>query len=306
LIGWAAACLAAACSSEPVSFEDALKASDIVQLRWIAKSSDRVAALTQLPPSCEVAGETTERSLGQVAFESPALLGGAAARMGLACSSCHLNGRGNADFFLDGLSDQAGTADVTSSVLSRVRGDGNFNPKLIPDVGLRDGKQIRDRRGAEFAAKVHGLIEEEFDGQAPPPQVFSAVIAYLDGLDPAACGTGVVPVSAGRDLDAVEAAYEAGRAGPNDATRLFYLRAARARLERIHERYAAPGQAAIRSELVHRSRQMEVMADAIRAGTELPAIEPGWPALRAKLEREAARSLYDPEVLHAALAREGS
>jgi hypothetical protein len=306
LILWAATCIAAACSSEPVSTGEALKASDIVQLRWIANGSDRVAVLTTLPPACEVAGETEQRRLGKIAFESLALLGGAAARMGLACSSCHLNGRGNVDFFLDGLSDKAGMADVTSSVLSRVRGDGNFNPKVIPDVGLRDGKQIRDRRGTEFAAKVHGLIEEEFDGQVVPPQVFDAVIAYLDGLDPAACGTGGVPVSVGRDLDAVEAAYEAGRAGQDDATRLFYLRAARARLERIHERYALPEQAALRNELVRLSRSMEAMSDAIRAGAELPAIEPGWPALRARLEGEAARSFYDPDVLRAALAAEGA
>jgi hypothetical protein len=304
LIGWAAACVAAACSYGPEASEDALKASDIVQLRWIAKGADRVAVLTQLPPACEVSGEMEQRRLGRIAFESPALLGGAAARMGLSCSSCHLNGRGSPDFFLDGLSDRAGTADVTSSVLSKVRGDGNFNPKPIPDIGLRDGNQLKDRLGPEFAAKVHGLIEEEFDGQAAPKPVFDAVIAYLDGLDPRACGTSPAPLSPLRDIDAVEAAYEAGRSGQDGATRIFYLRAARGRLERIHERYAGPGQAAIRGELVQLSRSMETVSEAIRAGTEIPAIEPGWPALRARLQGEAARSLYDPEVLRTALARE--
>jgi len=306
MIVWAAACLAAACSSEPVSSGDALRASDIVQLRWIAKGSDRVAVLTMLPPSCETAGgETGPRRLGRIAFESPALLGGAAARMGLSCSSCHLDGRGNADFFLDGLSDKAGTADVTSSVLSRVRGDGNFNPKPIPDVGLRDGKQIKDRKGAEFAAKVHGLVEEEFDGQVAPRPVFDAVIAYLDGLDPAACGTAGVPVSAGRDLDAVKAAYDGGVAAQDKDVALFYLRAARARLERIHERYAARGQGAIRQELVDISRGMEVLADAIRADRKIPVFEPDWDALLVRLLGEAPRSFYAPEVLRAALEREG-
>jgi len=307
MIVWAAACLAAACSSEPASSGEALKASDIVQLRWIAKGSDRVAVLTQLPPSCEVAGgDTGARRLGKIAFESPALLGGAAARMGLSCSSCHLNGRGNVDFFLDGLSDKAGTADVTSSVLSRVRGDGNFNPKPIPDVGLRDGKQIRDRRGPEFAAKVHGLIEEEFDGQVAPPQVFDAVIAYLDGLDPAACGTGGVPVSAGRDLDAVKAAYEGAITAQDRDVSLFYLRAARARLERIHERYGAPEQGAIRRELVDISRGMEVLADAIRTDRKISVFEPDWDGLLVRLLGEAPRSLYDPEMLRAALAADGA
>jgi hypothetical protein len=302
----AALFLAAACSSEPVSTGEALKASDIVQLRWIARGSDRVAVLTRLPPSCEAAGETEQRRLGKIAFESPALLGGAAARMGLACSSCHLNGRGNVDFFLDGLSDKAGMADVTSSVLSRVRGDGNFNPKPIPDVGLRDGKQIKDRRGAEFAAKVHGLVEEEFDGQVAPKPVFDAVIAYLDGLDPAACGTRAVWVDPLRDLDAVHAAYDGALAAQDKDVSLFYLRAARARLERIHERYAAPEQGAIRQELVDISRGMEVLADAIRTDRKISVFEPGWDKLLVRLLGEAPRSLYDPEVLRAALAAEGA
>ena len=37
------------------------------------------------------------------------------------------------------------------------------------------------------ADKVRGLIVDEFDGQAPPPYVFDAVLAYLDSLDIAHC-----------------------------------------------------------------------------------------------------------------------
>ncbi|MGF7473737.1 hypothetical protein WFJ45_23635, partial [Salmonella enterica subsp. enterica serovar Minnesota] len=70
--------------------------------------------------------------IGRAAFNSPLLLGGQAARAGLSCASCHRNGRGNPDFHFPGISGAPGTADVTASLLSSHRGDGQFNPKPIP------------------------------------------------------------------------------------------------------------------------------------------------------------------------------
>ena len=309
----AAALLAAACSYAPKVSDDAPRASDVVQLRWIAKGADRVEVLTSLPPACETAppdsATAEKRRLGKIAFESPALLGGAAARMGLACSSCHLNGRGNPDFFLEGLSGKPGTADVTSSVLSKVRGNQDFDPRPIPDIALRDGKQIKDRTGLEFSAKVHGLVEEEFDGQQAPAQVFDAVMAYLDGLDPSACVSQArVPLGVERDIDAVSAAFRAGSGAELDrASQVFFMRAARFRLERIHERFAAPGQAALRERLVRLSRSLGDAAERIRAGDNPVAedfIQPEWAEWRAALKAEEPRSLYNPDVLRAMLAAE--
>ena len=196
----AAALVAAACSSGPeVSQADAPEASDIRALRWLAPGADKVKFLTTRPASCirprapdeavitfgngDVRTSEQTLEIGRLAFESPALLGGAAARMGLSCSSCHLNGRDNPAFFIEGMSSAAGTADVTSSLMSKVRGDGTFNAVRIPDLAAKDGKQIKDRRSAEFRTKVHGLIVEEFDGQEPPADVFNSVLLYLDRLD---------------------------------------------------------------------------------------------------------------------------
>ena len=302
----AAALVAAACSSGPEAPQaDAPKASDIRALRWLAPGADKVKFLTTLPASCETPGtgaEAEQRLRGKLAFESPALLGGAAARMGLSCSSCHLNGRGNPDFFLEGISDKPGTADVTSSLLSKVRGDGNFNPVAIPDIGLKDGKQIRDRKSAEFRSKVHGLVVEEFDGQEPPPEVFDALIAYLDALDPAACETDSRPFRPVDDLRAAQTAYDASVTSNSDV-RVFYLRVARFRLERLYERFPSSADISLRGELVSLSDALRNMADIVRSEGVATFIEPDWIGLLERLGDAQNRSLYDSAVLGTALAQ---
>lgn len=272
-------------------------------MRWLAPGADKVKFLTTVPGSCETPASGAEwerRQLGRLAFESPALLGGAAARMGLSCSSCHLNGRGNPDFFLDGVSDKSGTADVTSSLLSKVRGDGNFNPVAIPDIGLKDGKQIRDRKSAEFKTKVRGLVVEEFDGQEPPPEVFDALIAYLDGLDPAACATDSKPLRPVDDFRAAQAAYEASAASSPDVS-IFYLRVARFRLERLYERFPSSADVSLRRELVSLSDALGSMTENVRSERVVTFIEPDWIGLLERLGAASERSLYDPRVLKAAL-----
>lgn len=304
----AAALVAAACSSGPeASQADAPKASDIRALRWLAPDADKVKFLTTVPASCEMratGAEWERRQLGKLAFESPALLGGAAARMGLSCSSCHLNGRGNPDFFLEGVSDRPGTADVTSSLLSKVRGDGNFNPVPIPDIGLKDGKQIRDRKSAEFRIKVHGLVVEEFDGQEPPAEVFDAVVSYMDGLDPAACAAGTRPLRALDDLMAAEAAYDFATQHASGAdVGVFFLRVARLRLERLYERLPASADASLRRDLVSLSSGLGNMAEAIRSGEAATFVEPDWINLFDRLSAAEGRSFYNTAVLETALAR---
>jgi len=284
-------------------------------LRWLAKDADAVRFLTHAPIACEraaepgsEAGRRDGRERGKLAFESPALLGGAAARRGLACSSCHLNGRGNPDFFVQGVSGEPGTADVTSSVFSKVRGDGTFNPVPIPDLAKKDGKQIQDRTSQAFRDKVHGLIVEEFDGQEPPPEVFDDVLAYLDGLDVAACedAAGVKELGVRDDIFAAmtAAAYADSVTTPPEVA-LFYLRVARERIERLHERYAGDDHdlEMVRLDLVGMSRRLGVTADDIRAGrTPIRTAYGDWMDLMQKLDRLQRRSLYEPAVLKAALA----
>jgi hypothetical protein len=311
-VGIVAAVLgAAACSHAPAP-TDQPKASDIRSLRWVAKDADRIAFLTTRPVGCrrqpEIAsvGDPDRYEIGRLAFESPALLGGAAARMGLSCSSCHLSGRGNTVFFVEGVSDQPGTADVTSSVFSKVRGDGNFNPVPIPDLAAKDGKQIKDRKSPEFRTKIHGLVVEEFDGQEPPPFVFDALIAYLDAQEISACqnpGASASVTAADDIVDAAKAFHEAGlleRNGRHDDAQLM-ARASRDRLGRLHERFIAPGQAGVRDALVNASRSIERWASGRRefAETERELTELGVLILK-----YGPDSLYDPERLKAAFAED--
>jgi hypothetical protein len=297
-----AACASAPEATAPVT-SDSLRA-----LRWIAPQADAVKALTVAPIACEPAppkqptAKTLELTLGRIAFESPALLGGAAARMGLSCSSCHINGRGNADFFIAGVSGAPGTADVTSSLFSKVRGNGAFDPVPIPDLATREGGQISDRKSKQFEDKIRGLIVEEFDGQPPPAYVFEAVLAYLDSLDVAHCvdPSATVEADYAGDYAAVISASTILRLeeAPADA-KLFYIRAARERLERLHERFIGKGEA--RAQLEELSALFAQAADGIRAGSSAPDLSGQLARLGVALVQESERSLYSPDVLRTAL-----
>ena len=289
---------------------DAAEASDIAALRWIAPDRDRVAFLTTQPVECLKATADSDlahkRELGRVAFESPALLGGAAGRKGLACGSCHLGGRGNTDLFIEGVSGAAGTADVTSSLFSKTRGDGEFNPKTIPDLAAKDGKQIKDRRSQEFRTKVRGLVVDEFDGQAPPAPVFEDLLAYLDGLDLTACADPAARIALRpkRDLDAVAVALSGARTAVDPAEAEFWIRVARRRLEKIDERFLAPALAPTRRRLAALSLAFGTEADAIHARRQPkpPITSEGWAALVKAVSEGEDISLYNPAALRAGLA----
>jgi hypothetical protein len=223
--------------------------------------------------------------------------------MGLSCSSCHINGRGNPDFFVEGVSGAPGTADVTSSLFSKVRGNGAFDPVPIPDLAARDGTQLRDRASRPFMDKVHGLIVEEFDGQEPPPYVFDALLAYLGSLDIAHCAgpAAVVELNSGHDYAAISIASLVLGADVPAETKLFYIRAARERLERLYERYPPGGEALPMIEAL--SAALAESAAAIRDGQPESMLSNEVIALALPLIDEADRSLYNPDVLRAALAR---
>jgi hypothetical protein len=270
-----------------------------------------VKALTIVPAPCirddVLATPDLELRLGRLAFESPALLGGAAGRMGLSCASCHRNGRDNPDFFVEGLSGAPGTADITSSLFSRVRGNGTFDPVAIPDLVTRDGNQMTDRGSEAFRTKIHGLVVEEFDGQEPPAIVFDALLAYLDALSAGRCpdATGEARINLETDLAAITGALGLAAFSASDPqASLFLIRAARERLERIHERYAGPDLAKQRGAILAASQTLADEAEKIRAGGTITS-QISWSGvqLREILSDAESRSLYNPEVLRAALAQ---
>ncbi len=299
---------------------DAPQATDIRALRWIAPGADPVKALTEKPVAClkdypvAVTGMDGKDvispvEIGRIAFESPALLGGSASRMGLSCASCHLNGRGNPFFQLESVSGEPGTADITGNLLSKVRGDAVFNPVPIPDLAARNGKQIADRTGAAFRSKLYGLIVEEFDGQEPPDAVFEVVRAYLDALDIRMCADpgGHTPVRWSEDVNtaivALGAAGNFAEAGDKGSA-LLMARASREALERAHERFVAPDQAGVRAALIDASRAVATWADAVRSeqATDLAPVKRKLSRASDHM-RDAGQSLYNPDVLRAALAQ---
>jgi cytochrome c peroxidase len=80
-------------------------------------------------------------NLGNLAFNSPYILGAAARKAHISCGSCHVNGASNAKLFIPGLSTRPGNFDTTS---------GFFNPKA--DDGVLDPVTIPSLRGARFLA----------------------------------------------------------------------------------------------------------------------------------------------------------
>jgi hypothetical protein len=169
------------------------------EVNWIAPDR-RAAVLRSQPPECVILPESrADRelvALGRLLFRTPLLLGGQAARSGLSCASCHRNGRGNPDFLFPGLSGAAGTADITSSLMSRTRGDGQTNPVPIPDLARDAPKVSRNPSDPALKNFIRGLVVDEFDGVTPAPRTLSALAAYVRALKPEGCkDDAAVPIS---------------------------------------------------------------------------------------------------------------
>lgn len=168
-------------------------ASAIDDLQWLHPDSDRLAALTRQPAECVAEPQGDDEAyllaLGRVAFRSPFLLGGLAARSSMRCHTCHLNGHGNPDFFVEGFSREPGTADATSHLFSHSRGDGTFNPVAIPTL-VDAGKKTTFGTMAptdNLEAFVTSVIVDEFQGREPGSVILTGLLAYLRALRSDAC-----------------------------------------------------------------------------------------------------------------------
>ena len=277
--------------------------------RW-SVPEQRLEALTTRPVECLVRPTDPVRAkavmIGRVAFGAPLLLGGQAARAGLSCESCHQSGRGNPFFLFPGLSGAPGTADVTHSLMSSHRGDGVFNPKPIPDLGIMSAKDPQKLR-----TFVHGLITEEFDGPEPPAAVLDGLIAYIRALSPPACGSARVRVRLDDALGDVSSAIHAAAAAlaeKDEATARLMLAAARSALGTIDERYRRPGLEPARARVVAYDRELAALQAAItarspNAAARLAASQVGLARLGRELKRGERLSYFNPEILGDALRR---
>ena len=273
------------------------------EARWLAPDA-LYRGLSREPAECFAApSEPAERrraEIGRIAFRTPMLLGGQAARAGLSCASCHRNGRGNPDFLFPGLSDRPGTADVTASLMSKSRGDGRFNPKPIPDLGgPRSALKVSQGRAErKLEAFIRGLVVEEFDGPVPSAAVLDGLAAYVRALRPEACGRSGGRISLASRLALVEGAVALG-AGETGETRRLLFAAARSQLGEVDERFTARGGEPARAVL----READRALAALRSGRgDLAAWRRAWPGWKRRLLRLEGRSLFDPGRLRASLA----
>ena len=280
--------------------------------RWVAQGFDPAKVLSKQPAECLSKAADEEAAykieIGRAAFRTPLLLGGQAARAGLACNSCHRNGHNNPSFFFHGLSGAPGTADVTSSLFSSKRGDGIDNPFPIRDLSATPDKLVilHNRQNPNLQNFIHGQITDEFNGAEPPPAVMEGIAAYVRALSPDACPAikeEAITVRGVMD-DAQRAARVAGIAlGKKDPdTAVLMLSSARTQLGLVYERYAGPSLQRERTAIHDSDLDLAALQDAIRAGRkEAPADLAVWsagaPRLTVLLEKSEKRSLFDPAQL---------
>ncbi len=281
----------------------------VAEARWVTPEA-RLQTLTRLPPEClawPVDKEARQSvAIGRAAFRAPLLLGGQAARAGLSCASCHRNGRGNPHFQFPGLSGAPGTADITSSLMSRKRGDGIVNPKPIPDLAAATNRIPRDRSSNALETFIHGLIVEEFDGPEPPVRILAGLADYVRAMSSGRCRGTDRPIRLRAALaevrDALEPATSAASAGDAESMRVL-VGAARSALGRIDQRYQVDGLEADRA-LLRKADAELASISRMASGTAARAIsrwQASWPLrLRGLTEREHL-SLYSLPVIESRL-----
>ncbi len=283
-------------------------------MRWAPPEADPFRAFATEPAEClakpadAAAAQSVE--VGRAAFRTPLLLGGQAARAGLACDSCHRAGRDNPDFLFPGASGAPGTADVTLSLFSSRRGNGVHDPLPIPDLaGPRGRLKVAP---SELRGFIRGLVVEEFDGPEPAPAVLVGLVAYVGALEPAACPERRrVSVSVATLMDDAARALAAGQIAHNRGDRVtavLMVAAARARLGLIDERFGDLPWDAGRGRLRSADAALADLQAALRANApDPPARFAAWrseaPRLEVALQAREPRSLFNPARLSRAANR---
>ena len=124
-------------------------------------------------------------NLGDLAFNSPGLLGEVARQAGVSCGTCHVNGANNAKFFMPKMSSRPGTFDTTGPLFNPKADNLVLDPVRIPS--LRGARYLApygaDGRFASLRDFVHNVITNEFAGPEPSPATLDAIVAYIQDID---------------------------------------------------------------------------------------------------------------------------
>lgn len=310
---WICCLLAAGLASAPSYADEALR--PLSDTRWNSAETDDIAFLTASPGEClapAIDPDVQYRvEVGRAAFSSPFVFGGAAARSGLSCNSCHRDGRDNPDFYLEGLSDAPGTADVTSSLFSKTREDHEFNPTVIPTLLDIAGKDAFGAAAPQptIHAFVESAVTDEFQGVAAPGVVegIAAYVAQLDSVSCPARETQQTVKRAMNDIARILKTAEAAFARDDNAVADLLLVSAQHQLGRVYERFQGRRLSRERTHIQTLSASLAAIrpgaggpaapADAISAALE--ALE----RLERRLQRKERQSLYNEKQLRQFLAR---
>lgn len=288
-------------------------------LRWTAKGKE-YSMLSEQPEYCFVIKRGKDGLLvdaklidaGRALFNTPTLLGGQAAKAGLSCASCHVNGRNNPHFMLTGVSDRPGTADVTSSFFSTTKGNAKFDPVPIPDLAI-PGKVSRDAGKGALEPFIRTLIVDEFSGSEPGADTLAALAAYVRALKP--CnpnGDGIILRQLSNQIDLIESAVhghgEMTKRGDSKSAQLL-IAAVRHQLLLIDERFAAPRFVREHQDLLAASRKLQQISDIPDLEAQDTALI-SWQTdfkegLLQRLIPKLPKSFYDPTLLAKQFRRQG-
>ncbi|MHC2467636.1 cytochrome c peroxidase [Bradyrhizobium embrapense] len=124
-------------------------------------------------------------NLGDLAFNSPSILGGKARQAEMSCGTCHVNGASNPKLFIPGLSSRPGTFDTTSLVFNAKTFNSILDPVRIPS--LRGARFLapygHDGRTTSLRDFVYNVIVNEFSGPRPSDAVLDGLVAYINDID---------------------------------------------------------------------------------------------------------------------------
>jgi len=269
--------------------------------RWAKPDVNLMELLSVEPNECLAplaqSSDFQTIALGRMAFRSPFLLGGQATRRGLTCQACHTQGARNANFFVVGLSDGVGTADVSNFHFSDELGDEVFNPSPIPS--LSDDIRVVDYDPAktEFEDFVTRLITKEFTGKNPSPEIKSALLTYLRQLDDSHCTDKTL---IGADLldykvRVIEQTFEALEQNNfTMATQKFLAAALRIELGRLNTRF--PYTDAVQSELLEISQSLNGRGGDV-SDSQIKRAAQQWATLSPEISQHYDKSLFNPVTI---------
>jgi cytochrome c peroxidase len=124
-------------------------------------------------------------NLGDLAFNSPGILGGPARQANISCGTCHVNGAGNAKLFMPKMSTRPGNFDTTGPLFNPKANNFVLDPVRIPS--LRGARYLfpygQDGRMASLRDFVRNVIVNEFAGSEPSPAILDAMVAYIQDID---------------------------------------------------------------------------------------------------------------------------